>query len=151
MSRKHKHPSLRRPVTRERFLAEILRAMGHAVRAGAIPAVAGVVQFTRGLSRTHGANARRYAQVSSGCAGAAPVFEFAPEALLLPSAHRRGLVAHEVGHVIAHYALGPGHSETQADACARAVLGVAIGYDKRWPGKGLQVARASRVKGSRRR
>lgn len=63
------------------------------------------------------------------------MFELAPQAVWLPDRHRRALLAHEVGHV-----LDPDGGEDDADAAAECHTGVKIGYDRRWPGKGLQVA-----------
>jgi hypothetical protein len=84
------------------------------------------------LDREHAKNPRRYAQVIPELRR----FEFARAMLQLPRCHRLGLLAHEIGHV-----LDPSASEVGADRIAGQVLGVKIGYDRRWPGKGLQVAR----------
>jgi hypothetical protein len=61
--------------------------------------------------------------------------EFAGAMRELPPEHRLGLYAHEVGHL-----LFPSGGEADADIAAYGLLGVHIGYDHRWPGKGLQVA-----------
>lgn len=84
------------------------------------------------LDREHAKNPRRYAQVIPELRR----FEFARATLQLPRCHRLGLLAHEIGHV-----LDPRASEAGADRIAGQVLGVKIGYDRRWPGKGLQVSR----------
>ncbi len=86
------------------------------------------------LDREHARNSRRYAQVVPEDMH----FEFATATLDLDAAHRRALVAHEVGHVIEHRRKGE-HTEADADRAAERVLGVPICYDRRWPGKGLQV------------
>ncbi len=53
----------------------------------------------------------------------------------LPESHQRGLLAHEIGHLL----LGPGaHTEVEADAAVLRALGVRVRYkDTRW-GKRLQ-------------
>lgn len=91
------------------------------------------VSFTEALRRTHERNPRRYAE----CNPVTREFFFAPQTLALPRAHRCGLIAHEIGHALhgAH-----DHSENDADQAARRAMGVRIGYDRRWPGKGLQRA-----------
>lgn len=97
--------------------------------------VAGIEDFTWTISdevtREHERNPRRYAQVALG---PVPHFEFAEQFRELPYPYRLGLYAHEVGHV-----LRPG-SEDDADRAGMEALGVLIVYDRRWPGKGLQVA-----------
>lgn len=90
------------------------------------------LSWTDELERTHQRNARRYAQVAPFCTP--PQFELAPQTTHLPAKHRRGLLAHEVGHV-----LDPYGSERDADLAAEEALGVRMGYDRRWPGRGLQV------------
>jgi hypothetical protein len=87
------------------------------------------------VTEEHERNPRRYAQVST--VEDPPTFEFAEQTLLLPWPYRLGLYAHEVGHV-----LDPNAEKTEpgADATARRELGILVGYDRRWPGKGLQVA-----------
>lgn len=87
------------------------------------------------VTMEHERNHRRYAQVTA--LDDPPLFEFADQTLLLPWPHRLGLYAHEVGHV-----LDPSTEKTEpgADAAALRELGIQIGYDRRWPGKGLQVA-----------
>lgn len=94
-----------------------------------------LVKWTDGLARTHRSNTRRYAQVLLHDA-LPPIFQLAPQTVWLPAPNRRALLAHEVGH-----ALDPNGGEDDADAAAGRHLGVRIGYDHRWPGKGLQVAR----------
>lgn len=124
----HHHPHLPTPLPR-RVLEEELHALHEQAGLGTEADVA----WPRSLARTHRRNARRYAQV-------APVprpahFELAEQARYLPDPHRRGLLAHEIGHVLAPYA-----GENGADAAALAHLGIEVGYDHRWPGRGLQVA-----------
>lgn len=87
------------------------------------------------VTAEHERNARRYAQVST--LDDPPTFEFAEQTLLLPWPHRLGLYAHEVGHVLDRK---PEKTEDGADAMALRELGIRVGYDRRWPGKGLQVA-----------
>lgn len=87
------------------------------------------------VTAEHEKNARRYAQVTAS--DKPPLFEFAEQTLLLPWPHRLGLYAHEVGHVLDP---DPRKTEPGADNTARRELGIKIGYDRRWPGKGLQVA-----------
>lgn len=86
------------------------------------------------LDREHARNSRRYAQVVPQDMQ----FEFARATLDLDDAHRSALVAHEVGHVIEYRRKGR-HSEADADRAAKRELGMPICYDRRWPGKGLQV------------
>jgi len=105
-------------------------------RAGFDPSKA-KVRLSRELDEEHQRNRRRYAWMSED----PPFFEFAHATLDLDLAHRRGLLAHEVGHLIAITRHGD-TSEDGADAAARDVLGVTIGYDHKWPGKGLQVSMA---------
>jgi hypothetical protein len=64
------------------------------------------------------------------------VFQLAPQSVYLPMRNRHALFAHEVGH-----ALDPEGGEDDADRAALKGTGVRIGYDDRWPGKGLQVKR----------
>lgn len=90
------------------------------------------LQFSERLSRIHRRNRRRYAE----CEPAARRFFFAREILTLPARHRLGLAAHEIGHALHGSA---DHSEDDADRAALAGTGVRIGYDRRWPGKGVQV------------
>lgn len=87
------------------------------------------------VTAEHLKNPRRYAQVTA--LDDPPTFEFADQILLLPWSHRLGLYAHEVGHVLDP---DPNKTEPGADATALRELGIRIGYDRRWPGKGLQVA-----------
>jgi len=70
-------------------------------------------------------------------------FYFAPQVLDLPWTHRRGLLMHEIGHVLARD-LPNGGTEDDADHAAREVFGETIIYDRRWPGKGLQCVRCGR-------
>lgn len=93
------------------------------------------VRLSKELDDEHAANSRNYAWMEADDM----LFEFARATLKLPAAHRRGLIAHEVGHAIAIHRDGD-HSEDGADAAAHRLLGVEIGYDHAWPGKGLQVS-----------
>jgi hypothetical protein len=65
-------------------------------------------------------------------------FGFSRKILVLDDDHRRAIVAHEVGHVLAWTHYGD-DSEDGADHAAEQFLGVPICYDHDWPGKGLQV------------
>lgn len=87
--------------------------------------------FLDRLDDEHRRNPRRYAQVDLS----KNTFEFSRAILWLPVEQRMGVLAHEVGHVLV-----PGGSEEQADLAAARYLGIAIRYDRRWPGKGLQMA-----------
>jgi hypothetical protein len=109
----------------ERELAELYRQAGFR----GLP----LVVWSPQLAQTHRENRRRYAQVALG-GGLPPRFELAPQVVWLPGKNRRALLAHEVGH-----ALDPDGGEDDADAAALRGVGVRIGYDRRWPGKGLQV------------
>lgn len=131
----HRHPRRRYPVDRsqvEAELAQLYRQAGFQGRP--------VVGWPNDLTSLHERNHRRYAQVFPGEGDpklggrGVPRFELAEQARWLPREHRRGLLAHEVGH-----AIDPG-SEKDADRAAHEHLGVKIAYDRRWPGKGLQVA-----------
>ncbi len=90
-----------------------------------------VVQF-QPLDVEHARNPRRYAQVRTG---EDPRMEVAGAIRDLPPEQRLGLYSHEVGHF-----LWPAGGEDDADMAAQGLLGVHIGYDRRWPGKGLQTA-----------
>ncbi len=125
----HSHPQLKRPVSREQVRQELERL--HVQAGGKLPLQ---LDWTTALAKTHQRNHRRYAQVWSS--SHPPRYELAPQTVYLPARHRLALLAHEVGHV-----LKPRGSEDDADRAAREVLGVKIGYDHRFPGKGLQVAR----------
>ncbi len=83
------------------------------------------------LDNVHDQDPRRYGQVITDTR----TFEFATATLQLPYCHRLGLFAHEVGHVLV-----PSAGEDRADRASAEVLGIRIGYDRRWPGKGLQFA-----------
>jgi hypothetical protein len=67
-------------------------------------------------------------------------FAFAPQVLELDWAHRRGLIMHELGHVLCRELPGGG-TERDADQAAESVFGERIIYDSAWPGKGLQCVR----------
>lgn len=121
------HPSMPRPIPAAQLASELNEML---VRAGIDPKKA-TIAFTADLDAEHRRNPRRYAAVMID----RPAFMFAKQTLWLPPAQRRGLLAHEVGHV-----LTPGGTENDADRAAHRVLGIQIGYDHRWPGKGLQTA-----------
>jgi hypothetical protein len=127
--RDHDHPKLKRPVSRKKIRAELAALCRRAGFQGPLS-----LEWPESLARTHNRNHRRYAQVAPYTRP--PEFELARQTRWLPARHRRGLLAHEVGHV-----LDPEGTEDQADEAALEALGIRIGYDKRWPGKGLQVAR----------
>lgn len=93
------------------------------------------VKLEPSVTAEHERNPRRYAQVTAH--DDPPLFEFADQTLRLPWPMRLGLYAHEVGHVLDP---DPNKTEPGADQTALRALGIRIGYDKRWPGKGLQVA-----------
>lgn len=121
------YPVLAQPISSAQLAAELNEML---VRAGIDPNKA-TIQFSAALDAEHRRNPRRYAAVTPN----GPAFQFAEQTLWLPTAQRRGLLAHEVGHV-----LTPGGTEADADRAAADVLGIRIGYDPRWPGKGLQTA-----------
>lgn len=129
----HEHPKLKRPVPRKQVRAELADLYHQAGFKGPVD----LEWEEQALRRTHDRNQRRYAQVAPY--ERPPHFELAPQAVYLPAPNRRGLLAHEVGHV-----LDPEGSEDDADRAAHEAIGVKIGYDHRWPGKGLQVARNPR-------
>lgn len=130
-----RHPALVRPISFQRFLDEFARVW-----------LRGPLRLTHGrrpkvvldeeLAQTHARNCRRYAWVD------VPLreFHFAPQVLWLPAANRLGLLGHEVGHVIA----GLRGDEDDADRASLEVFGISIGYDLRFPGKGLQTGRLIR-------
>jgi hypothetical protein len=122
--RDHDHPRLAASISRERLAEEFLEL---ARRAGLGRCA---LDFSERMRRVHEKRARRYAEVEPERLR----FYLAPQALWLPREHRRGLLAHEIGHVLA-----PRGDEDDADRAAADVLGVEIEYDLRWPGKGLQV------------
>ncbi len=95
-----------------------------------------ILVFWKPLDREHARDCRRYAQMTAHNMR----FEFARAILSLPAKHRLGLLAHEVGHLIAIRNHGD-MSEDGADLWSRKDLGITIGYDMAWPGKGLQYAR----------
>ena len=90
------------------------------------------VMHFRPLDEEHNRDRRRYAQVR---AGNKPRMEIASAFRELAPEHRLGLYAHELGHL-----MWPGGSESDADLAAYGLLDVYIGYDRAWPGKGLQTA-----------
>ena len=120
-------PSLSKPIPMARLAAELRDLL---VVAGIDPHRA-TIEFSPALDAEHRHNPRRYACVNTS----RPAFSFARATLWLPQAQRRGLLAHEVGHVLV-----PNGTEADADRAAYRVLGIRIGYDRRWPGKGLQTA-----------
>lgn len=137
---RHGHPRLRRPVPREKIRSELGKLYHQAGYEGPVR-----LDWPESLGRTHDRNWRRYAQVATHARP--PAFELAPQTRWLPARHRRGLLAHEIGHV-----LEPRGTEDDADVAAWEALGIDVGYDHRWPGKGLQVARnpeAERAKRAR--
>lgn len=127
----YSYPVLRQPISEAQLLRELDSMLERAGLAGD-GGPAATAWFWGPLDAEHEENPRRYAQVIPQQRR----FEFARAILWLPPEHREGLLAHEVGHV-----LDPEADEDGADAAARRVTGVDIGYDRRWPGKGLQVAR----------
>lgn len=127
---RHGHPQLGRPIARER-LAEEFTALAR--KAGIADTCA--IDISEHMRSVHSRNARRYAEVDPDGLH----FYFAPQTLWLPPENRRGLIAHELGHVLCRDLPGGG-SEDDADQAAWRVLGVGISYDGRWPGKGLQTA-----------
>lgn len=129
MSSRHTHPTLARPTTQRQFLRELAWVWRRGIGSGYLSRTMSYeVLFPERLSRIHQRRARRYAQCVPGHK---TLFEFAPEILWLPKPHRIGLIAHEVGHVIAG-----GGSESAADMAAEECLGILIGYDLRWPTNG---------------
>lgn len=124
-------PKAGRRATKAQLLALLKRLLR---QAGFDPTKA-TLRMPAELDRIHANNRRRYAQMSP----ATMVFEFAHATLDLDDRHRLGLVAHEVGHLIAIVRWGD-RSEEAADRAAKSVLGITIGYDRSWPGKGLQYA-----------
>jgi hypothetical protein len=128
--RRHDHPRLRQPITREQFADEFSDLAAHAGIADTC-----VIDLSDRMSAVHERNQRRYAEVEPDGLH----FYFAPEVLWLPADNRRGLIAHELGHVLCRDLPGGG-TEDDADRAAQRVLGVTIAYDGRWPGKGLQTA-----------
>ena len=122
--RGHDHPATARPVSRRKAESELLDL-------GRSAGFVGTVRWPAFMNARHRKSPRSYAQVTPG---EHPVYELAEAVRWLPEQHRLALFAHEVGHV-----LDPAGSEDEADAAATEALGVSIGYDSRWPGKGLQV------------
>ena len=95
------------------------------------------VAWPPAMDEVHRANRRRYAQVY---VPRGPL-ELATAARKLPDQHLLGVLAHEVGHLYLAQAHGiPDHTEDEADVGAFEALGVAVAYDRTWPGKGLQYA-----------
>lgn len=127
------------PVQLRRELEVLLRQAGIAHRKHS-------VMFPVSLAREHIADHRRYAQVVPS----RMAFEFAMDTLWLPRRYRFALYAHEIGHVLdpilprcgtATGVCSHGAIEGRADRLAFERLGIKIGYDKAWPGKGLQVVK----------
>jgi DNA-binding MarR family transcriptional regulator len=130
----HRHPVARRSATRAEFTREFQALW----RRSGVPGRISVCLDPR-LAARHAVCERAYAEV----APATREFFFAPQALALPQASRRALIAHEIGHVLA-----PRGGEADADEAARRVLGVEVRYDPRWSGRaaadgqrGLQTTR----------
>jgi hypothetical protein len=136
----HDHPRIHHPVARGAIRDQLYHMRQEAGLKGH-PHIA----WPHSLTKLHEDNARRYAQVffaggPSQLGGrGVPRYEFAEQTRWLPTPHRTGLLAHEVGHELA----GTEGSEADADDAAYDALGVKIGYDHRWPGKGLQVSRSN--------
>lgn len=120
--------------------AELLRMLKRLVEVAGFDPSKVKMEFWGPLDREHERDCRRYAQMYAHNYR----FQFARAILKLPAKHRLGLVAHEVGHLVAIRRHGD-MSEDGADLEARRVLGVTIGYDMAWPGKGLQYARRVRT------
>lgn len=74
-------------------------------------------------------------------------FRFSKKIRNVDYVHRMGILAHEVGHVLAHAHWGD-DSEDGADAASAEFLGIQIYYDHAYGsgGKGLQTMRAPRTK-----
>lgn len=125
------------PITLEQLDAEVRAAL----RRARIDSRRARVILYKPLDREHARNRRRYAQVIPQDMR----FEFARATLDLDAAHRRALVAHEVGHVVEFRRKGR-HTERDADRAAKREVGVPICYDRRWPGKGMQVDCRSRAR-----
>ena len=142
----HTHPMLAEPVPRGRVIGELYDLYYRTGLPGDPE-----LSWPNSMAKTHARDSRRYAQVFIGAGPSAngqgrPRVELAEQVRWLPRQHRRGLLAHEIGH-----ALAPDGTEDDADEAALEATGVRIGYDHRWPGKGLQVARRSNPDESRRR
>lgn len=86
------------------------------------------------LDAENAKNPRRFAQVRVDDR----VVEVADRIRWLPAGHRLGIYAHELGHI-----LDSTGTEMGADRCAFHDIAVVVGYDDRWPGKGLQYAVAA--------
>lgn len=120
-----RRPRLKKPISWEQVRSEVefLAAFGGVEYGG--------VEHHKPLDREHARNNRRYAQVRLDDG----VIELADAVRRLPRAHRLALYAHELGHLA-----DPTGTELGADRQALKRFGVVIGYDDRWPGKGLQYA-----------
>jgi hypothetical protein len=125
---------MRRPIRRIQFSEEFAR-LARRANIGDVCAI----DLSDRMSVVHEHDWRRYAEVDADRLH----FYFAPEVLWLPEDHRRGLIAHELGHVLCRDLPGEG-TEDDADEAAWRVLGIRISYDRRWPGKGLQTSQARR-------
>lgn len=128
--RTHAHPRLSSAISQEQFAEEFVAL---ACKAGIADTCA--LDLSERMRRLHERNARRYAEVEADRLH----FHFAPQTLWLPEDNRRGLIAHELGHVLCRDIPGGG-TEDEADEAAYEALGLVIAYDGRWPGKGLQAA-----------
>lgn len=126
-----RYPQLPRPISLDRLYDEL----GWVCDLPRVPIDDFDVVLDPGVTAEHEQNPRRYAQVTAS--HRPPLFEFGEQILLLPWPQRLGLYAHEVGHVLDP---DPEKTEPGADETAYRELGIKIGYDRRWPGKGLQVA-----------
>jgi len=96
------------------------------------------LEFPEYMYQRNEESPRSYAEVDPE----ALYFAFAPQVLELDWQHRRGLIMHELGHVLCHH-LPNGGTERDADVAAERVFGERIIYDKAWPGKGLQCVRGT--------
>lgn len=141
-------PAPARPSTSTSALskARLVRTLRALVERAGFDGARARVVFPAALERIHQNNRRRYAQMSAGLMR----FEFARSVLVLPWSHQLGLIAHEVGHLIAIRRFGD-TSEKGADAASKTVLGITIGYDHSMPGttcpgcRGLQYARTGKA------
>lgn len=136
----HGCPRLVRPITPTRLRHELQTVLGAAGLAHRRATVA----FPNSLAKEHLLDHRRYAQVIPSRMR----FEFAMAFLWLPRRYRVALYAHEVGHVLdpilpkcdtSSGVCSHGAIERRADRMAMEKLGIRIGYDRTWSGKGLQV------------
>lgn len=128
----HRHPRLAQPITEHAFCTALRNALIDVVPKRRRLGVG--YTFLPELDATHRHNPRRYAQYDLD----RREFQFATAVLWLPVANRRGIIRHEIGHLLLEN--DDGHTEADADAAASLAFGRPIAYDHRWPGKGLQSA-----------